>query len=218
MPIPTAQSSPSTPRVLLRERVHSAIRGAILDGTLHPGERLHDEQLIEWLGVSRTPIREAITHLASAGLIEMSANRYTKVAVPDHAHVVEALHTLGVLFGNISRFTVTSFTDEQRDAVASRLDEEIRLVRDHGVNDFAIASVDVYRAWLDACPNRGLVSAYQHSIDGLAYRLRVTELEAFVPKDHLCEQLDILRRAVLADDPIAAEQAMERIHMVPQRA
>ncbi len=53
---------------------------AIQDGTLEPGERLNDDQLTAWLGVSRTPVREAIARLASEGLIEMAANRYTRVA------------------------------------------------------------------------------------------------------------------------------------------
>lgn len=43
-----------------------------MDGTLEPGERLNDEDLIAWLGVSRTPIREALSQLARAGLVEMA--------------------------------------------------------------------------------------------------------------------------------------------------
>jgi DNA-binding GntR family transcriptional regulator len=216
MPVPKpVQSGPA--RILLRDRVQNSIRAAILDGTLRPGERLHDEDLIEWLGVSRTPIREAIAHLATSGLIDMSANRYTRVAVPHRAEVVDALHTLGVLFGNISRFTVRSFTDAQRATAADRLDDEIQLVRTGAVTDFAFASVRVYQEWLDACPNRGLVSACQHSVDGLAYKLRVEALDEIVPPDHLEQQLKHLRDAVVGDDPTRAEAAMERIHMVPER-
>jgi DNA-binding GntR family transcriptional regulator len=53
---------------------------AILDGTLQPGERLRDDELTAWLGTSRAPIREALGHLAEVGLVEMSPNRYTRVA------------------------------------------------------------------------------------------------------------------------------------------
>ena len=73
MPIPT--SPPAAERQLLRDTVRTRIRDAILDGTLEPGERLHDDELITWLQVSRTPIREALSDLVRAGLVEMAPNR-----------------------------------------------------------------------------------------------------------------------------------------------
>lgn len=54
---------------------------AIMDGTLEPGERLNDDDLVTWLGVSRTPIREAIAKLVSYGLVEMEANRWTRISI-----------------------------------------------------------------------------------------------------------------------------------------
>lgn len=80
MPVPSTQ--PAAERKLLRDTVQDKIRDAIMDGTLEPGERLNDDDLIAWLGVSRTPIREALAELARAGLIEMAPNRYTRVAAP----------------------------------------------------------------------------------------------------------------------------------------
>lgn len=74
---------------------------AIVDGTLEPGERLNDDQLVKWLGVSRTPVREAIAQLHSYGLVEIEANRYTRVAERDEsvyaeaAQLLEGLHDLG---------------------------------------------------------------------------------------------------------------------------
>ena len=67
-------------RTLLRERILGTIRTAILDGTLQPGERLRDDELTAWLGTSRAPIREALDQLADLGVVEMSPNRFTKVA------------------------------------------------------------------------------------------------------------------------------------------
>jgi DNA-binding GntR family transcriptional regulator len=70
----------TTARTLLRERIYEQILRAILDGTLEPGLRLRDDELISWLGTSRAPIREALAHLAELGVVEMSPNRFTKVA------------------------------------------------------------------------------------------------------------------------------------------
>ncbi|WP_420367076.1 GntR family transcriptional regulator [Curtobacterium sp. L1-20] len=79
MPVPKSQTSQG-PRRLLRDVVYEQMLGAIENGTLEAGERLNDDELTSWLGVSRTPVREAIARLESEGLVEMSANRYTRVA------------------------------------------------------------------------------------------------------------------------------------------
>lgn len=79
MPVPLpAREEP--PRRLLRDVVFDKMLAAIMDGTLEPGERLNDDELVKWLGVSRTPIREAIARLNTWGLVDMEANRYTRIA------------------------------------------------------------------------------------------------------------------------------------------
>jgi len=70
---------------LLRDRVYVAVKAWIVDGILLPGERLRDVELAERLGVSRMPVREALTRLADEGYIQMAANRWTRVAPADPA-------------------------------------------------------------------------------------------------------------------------------------
>ena len=53
---------------------------AIVDGTLAPGEVLHDDELCAWLGLSRTPVRDALRRLRDEGLVEMAPQRFTRVA------------------------------------------------------------------------------------------------------------------------------------------
>ncbi len=65
MPVPT-QPLHVRP-ALLRYTVHDRLRDAIVDGTLAPGEVVRDAELATWLGVSRTPVREALLRLADAG-------------------------------------------------------------------------------------------------------------------------------------------------------
>src|SRR5699024_6753414 len=66
-PIPT--DTPLPHRTLLRDDVYRSIRDAIVRGQLAPGEQLRDQELGEWLQVSRTPVREALQRLAQAGLV-----------------------------------------------------------------------------------------------------------------------------------------------------
>jgi DNA-binding GntR family transcriptional regulator len=62
------------------DQVYSAIRERITDGSLQRGARIHQEDLADELGVSRTPVREALRRLAAEGLVEMRTNRGARVA------------------------------------------------------------------------------------------------------------------------------------------
>jgi DNA-binding GntR family transcriptional regulator len=65
------------------DQVYSAIRERISSGSLPRGARVHQEDLAEELGVSRTPVREALRRLAAEGLVEMRTNRGARVADVD---------------------------------------------------------------------------------------------------------------------------------------
>jgi DNA-binding GntR family transcriptional regulator len=62
------------------DQVYGAIRERIANGTLARGARVHQEDLAAELGVSRTPVREALRRLAAEGLVEMRTNRGARVA------------------------------------------------------------------------------------------------------------------------------------------
>jgi len=62
------------------ERVLQELRTLILGAELVPGSRLGEVELADRLGVSRTPVREALTRLAAEGLVEIVANRGARVA------------------------------------------------------------------------------------------------------------------------------------------
>jgi DNA-binding GntR family transcriptional regulator len=68
------------PVASVADHVERALRERILAGALEPGSRLHQEALSEELGVSRTPLREALGRLAADGLVEMLPNRGARVA------------------------------------------------------------------------------------------------------------------------------------------
>lgn len=98
MPIP--KTTAVTPRSLLRDDVYQALRDAIVDGTFEPGERLRDQELEAWLGVSRTPIREALLRLARVGLVSAKPGRATIVtpatgkSITDAQQIAASMHDL----------------------------------------------------------------------------------------------------------------------------
>ncbi|WP_263091152.1 GntR family transcriptional regulator [Curtobacterium sp. RIT-PI-V] len=216
MPVPSTQ--PAAERKLLRDTVQDKIRDAIMDGTLEPGERLNDDDLIAWLGVSRTPIREALAELARAGLIEMAPNRYTRVAAPTKDELLDAYRTLGVIYGGVVRLAVPNLTEPQRKKIVKMLDDAHSRIGSDGQADVFRNGADLYSLWADACGNPSLVHLCRSTTDGLAFKLRVPELAEVVPPEAILPEIEKLKAAVLAKDPIAAELAMEAIHLLPSRA
>jgi DNA-binding GntR family transcriptional regulator len=89
-------------RELLRDQAYRMLRDAIVGGELAPGEILRDGELAERVGLSRTPVREALARLAEDGLVESKPHAYTRVTplvvadVRDAYVVVRAMHELAV--------------------------------------------------------------------------------------------------------------------------
>ena len=97
----------------LREVVSETLRDAIVNGILQPGERLMEIQLAEELGVSRTPVREAIRKLELEGFVVMVPRRGTYVAdlsLKDINEVFEIRTALDVLAAGLA---VERITDEE---------------------------------------------------------------------------------------------------------
>ncbi len=78
MPIPLETKRIN--RSSMRDEVYETLLDWIMEGKLRPGEKLLDKELAENLGISRTPVREALRRLEDKNLVEASANRWTRVS------------------------------------------------------------------------------------------------------------------------------------------
>nr|WP_207719551.1 GntR family transcriptional regulator [Peptostreptococcus canis] len=96
----------------LRDVVFENIRGAIMDGTLKPGERLMEIQLAELLGVSRTPIREAIRKLELEGLVVMLPRKGAYVANISKKDLIDILEVRIGLEGMAAFYAAERISDE----------------------------------------------------------------------------------------------------------
>ncbi len=112
----------------LREVVSETLRQAIKDGVLKPGERLMEIQLAEELGVSRTPIREAIRKLELEGFVVMIPRRGTYVAdisLKDIAQVFEIRSALEGLAASLAAERITPDELEYLERVLVEINEYI---------------------------------------------------------------------------------------------
>ncbi|MBT2499178.1 GntR family transcriptional regulator [Agromyces sp. ISL-38] len=101
----------------LRDYAYRELRDAIVSGELAPGERLRDPELEEWLGVSRTPIREAIARLEVAGLVHTRRAKQTVVAPLDTRSVLAAQRIAASLHELAVRDAVPQLTEDDLDSM-----------------------------------------------------------------------------------------------------
>ena len=97
----------------LREIVLEALREAIVTGVLEPGERLMEIQLAEELGVSRTPIREAIRKLELEGFVVMIPRKGAYVAGVSYKDVKDVFEIRAALEGLAAGLAAEKITDEE---------------------------------------------------------------------------------------------------------
>ena len=97
----------------LRDVVFEHLRNSILNGELKPLERLMEVQLAEQLGVSRTPVREAIRKLELEGLVIMVARKGAYVADVSVKDILDVLEVRCVLEGLAASLAAERMTEEE---------------------------------------------------------------------------------------------------------
>ena len=98
----------------VREPLHEVaarhIRDMIVKGELAPGARLHEQSLSELIGISRTPIREAIRALAAEGLVRLLPNKGAIVHDMSVEEVLDAFRVIGVLDSLAGELAIANMT------------------------------------------------------------------------------------------------------------
>ena len=160
----------------LRDVVFNTLREAILKGELQPGERLMELQLASKLGVSRTPIREAIRMLEQKGLAVTMPRKGAEVArmtLKDMEDVLEVREALDEL---AARIACAKINDEQLENLKSIRDEFKKSLDSGDVKKIAEEDVRFHDAIYEATDNAKLI-ALTNNIREQMYRYRVEYLK-----------------------------------------
>lgn len=167
MPVPRSSGRP--PRRLIRDRAYAEIRNAILSGVLQPGERLDDSELQEWLGVSRTPVRQALYALSLEGLVETAPQAYTRVVEPRPEDAAQFLQAIGVLVLGHMDLSLPSASDAELGRLIERVGAIHTAMVAHDL-DQAVAASELYYVELTSlCANEPLRRLTEQTGVALAY-------------------------------------------------
>ncbi|CRK57187.1 Transcriptional regulator, GntR family [Alloactinosynnema sp. L-07] len=193
---------PRLSRSLLRDEAYETLRRAIVDGTLPPGSNLRDADLAEELGLSRAPVRQALTRLAAEGLVESKPQSYTRVAQVVTDDVRDALHLVGGLHELATRAALPRMGEPQISAMREA-NAEFSGAINCGDVEAAIAADDrLHAVPVNACGNQALAA----TLDRYTPLLRRLEYARFssLPAHHSVRRHEDLIVALEAHETEAA--------------
>jgi DNA-binding GntR family transcriptional regulator len=193
------------------------IRQAIVDGRLAPGQRLKEEELARELGISRTPVREALLVLQAEGLVDAAPNRGAAVRAHDAADLDDLYQLRALLEGYAARRAASRISLEQIarlwgscDRFDTISDRDVReLVKENLLFHNTILEVAgsaraismvrkvielplVYKSYIWYSPDQKRISAHYHRQITKAIEAGDAERAELVMKEHVFEARDIL--------------------------
>ena len=202
-----ASLKPVTRARALSDQVYLTLRANVANGQILPGARLQEVQLAEHLGVSRTPVREALTRLASEGLVASDGRSF---AVPSLAlSDVDDIYEVRLLLEpEALRHVAELAPDAQvRAAVQQALDDSVAADRAGDHTAFIAANARFRSAWLALVPNLRLVHAVELYADHVQH-LRTLTLGESKMRKVVLRGLKSITKALAAADGDAAAAAM----------
>jgi DNA-binding GntR family transcriptional regulator len=106
-----ADAIPDREEASLHDEILARLRDHVIEGNIPDGDRVPERQLCEMLGISRTPLREALKVLASEGLVELLPNRGARVRRLSEHDLNELFDVMGGLEGLAGRLACEHITD-----------------------------------------------------------------------------------------------------------
>lgn len=199
----------------LYDQAYERLRAMILKGDLTPGFSALEKEIAEQLGMSRTPVREALIRLEADGLIEVLPRRGFRVLSINMDDIREIYHLLGVLEVAAAELLASKPPEENTgaiDALSRAVDEMAEALERDDLEGWAEADARFHRLMIENCGSGRLarfafaIWDQAHRVRWVTLRLRPKPLESTM--DHRA-LVDAVRR----HDPNAARE-IHRFHRV----
>ncbi|TFI40414.1 GntR family transcriptional regulator [Rhodococcus sp. 1R11] len=210
----TSQLSLARSGGTVAERTYQALRDGIELGRLLPGERITERAVAADLGVSPTPVREAIRRLEQERLIERTSPRMVRVSQPSPEVLRELAYTEAALRGVAARFAASKITDDEiieLESLVETMETAYRTGDSLGVLP-AAARFDVI---VEQASGNDIVASLAANITAFGPNRRQRAITEMINHDtsaiesRLSDHRDILD-ALRAKDPDRAEMLMKQ--------
>jgi DNA-binding GntR family transcriptional regulator len=160
--------------------VYDRVLADIHGGRLQPGERISDAALAKQLGVSRTPVREALQRLREIGIIEVSASRFTRVAIVSPRQTADATIVWVALYGALLAEVIPVVPAEVVAAMERDHERFLATLATLDMQKIAAANADYFSNLVRVSHN----SILRRGIDSVVHRIQLGSL-------HLPDRIDL---------------------------
>lgn len=199
----------------LRDVVFNTLRQAILSGEIEPGERLMEIHLANKLGVSRTPIREAIRKLELEGLVIMNPRRGAEVAQITEKSMTDVLEVRTALDILCVELACERISEEELGALKQACDAFEAAVTKGDVKEIALADVGFHDIIVKATGNDRLLQLVNNLSEQM-YRYRYEYIKDISGHQKLVKEHRQILESIENGDREAAGKAAE-LHIDNQR-
>ncbi len=195
----------------LRDVVFNTLRQAILTGELKPGERLMEIHLANRLGVSRTPIREAIRKLELEGLVTMIPRRGAEVAQITEKSMKDVLEVRRTLDALSAELACERISPEEEEALKKACQNFEEAVKTKDAKIIAKADVAVHDIIAAATGNQRLIQLINNLAEQM-YRYRFEYIKDASQHERIIQEHRVIYESIAKKDKEAASN-MAKTHI-----
>ena len=196
----------------LRDIVFQTLRKAIITGELQPGERLMETQLGEKLGVSRTPIREAIRKLELEGLVVMVPRKGAQVAQFTEKDIQDVLEVRAALEALAARLACSRMDDRSFLKLQLAIAEYSYAAKNKDLETMIEKDVEFHDIICSATQNDKLIQLF-NNLKEQVNRYRITYLKNVEDSETVvAEHNEILRALQNKEEDVASKLASKHIY------
>lgn len=154
-------SGPALVRPILHDTVVDHLRDMIVEGQLPAGTRINERELCEFLGISRTPLREAVKVLAAEGLIEITPNRGASVAEMSLSDVLEAFELMAGLESMAGELACQRISESELNELQALHDAMVACRKKEDLSGYYSRNRQIHNLIIRATRNNALLQVYE---------------------------------------------------------
>ena len=192
----------------LREMVYEELKMQILKGSIIPGTRMMEVELAEEMGVSRTPIREAIRKLEKEGLVTIEPRRGAYASMISREDMVEILEVRQDLEGLAAYFAADRMTKKQMEELKRVSNSYNAAVKEGNMEAMIKHDTRFHHIIVESCRNKILVQMIEQ-LQELVLRFRYIYYDNFKRAENMPEEHREILEAIASGDADRARAAAD---------
>lgn len=197
---------------LLREVAYDRLKDALRHASIPPGEPLSENRISKVMGLSRTPVREAMQMLSQEGLVEITPGRGITVAARSFRQILDVLYIRLILEPELTRLAAENITPKQLDILWDSLQKMEEAVENEDRPGWSVADTTWHDTLSEACPNQLLGEMVLQMCNRIHRYASIDHTLKFRQLRNGTAEHRLIVEAIAAGDAEAAGEAM-RAHL-----